>query len=255
YAQNNVIQASEAVVGDVDGDRLLEVVFGTYDPDNGNTGPVGIWILEHDGTPKGGHPLSVEAPGIVAPPQLTDFDQDGKLEIVAANRKGWIYVWDTPAAIDLNLLPWPMGRHDAHRTGRYGNEALLSFNKSANRVSAEEGETLTYTIQLQRNFDPITGTVQIEDTIPNHLSFKSGSLIASSGTPDESQAPILRWVGNLSDTATVELTYVVTVPTNQTVAVANTSEADIDGSPIVSSTFTVILNPEMAHLPVIFKSP
>ena len=119
YAQGKKIHTSETVIGDVDGDGWNEVVFGTFDINYGNVGPVGVYILDHNGSPKPGTPLWVAAPGISSSPALGDLDGDGLIEIAAATYSGWMYVWDAPGQALPGRLPWPMARHDLQRTGRY----------------------------------------------------------------------------------------------------------------------------------------
>jgi hypothetical protein len=116
YAQGQWIYSSEPVIGDVDNDGRFEVLFGTYDPNNGSAGPVGLWILEHDGKVKAGAPLSVQAPGIMAAPTLADLNMDTRLDIVAVSRAGMVYVWNTGAPILPNRLPWPVARQNNRRT-------------------------------------------------------------------------------------------------------------------------------------------
>ena len=125
YAQGNQIHSSEAVIGDVDGDGWNEVVFGTFDVNLGSTGPVGVYILDHNGSPKPGTPLWVAAPGISSSPALGDLDGDGLIEIAAATYSGWMYVWDAPGQALSDRLPWPMARHDLQRTGLYVDPIFL----------------------------------------------------------------------------------------------------------------------------------
>ena len=125
YAQGKNIHTSETVIGDVDGDGWNEVVFGTFDINYGNVGPVGVYILDHNGSPKPGTPLWVAAPGISSSPALGDLDGDGLIEIAAATYSGWMYVWDAPGQALSDRLPWPMARHDLQRTGLYVDPIFL----------------------------------------------------------------------------------------------------------------------------------
>ena len=126
YARGQVIYGSEPVIGDVDDDGFNEIMFGTYDPLAGAAGPVGLWILEHDGAAKGGAPLPVAAPGIMAAPTLADLNGDGRLDIVAAGRAGVIYAWDTGSPVRPRRLPWPVARRDARRTAAFDTAAVRS---------------------------------------------------------------------------------------------------------------------------------
>ena len=53
-----------------------------------------------------------------AGPAVGDVDGDGKLEVVAVTREGYLWVWDTPTAAD-GLVEWGSFRHDARNSGRY----------------------------------------------------------------------------------------------------------------------------------------
>jgi len=55
------------------------VLFGTYDPSNGSAGPVGLWILEHDGAVKQAPRYPLKG-GIMAAPTLADLDGDKQLD-------------------------------------------------------------------------------------------------------------------------------------------------------------------------------
>lgn len=121
YTQGAVLFATEPVIGDVDGDDALEVVFSTYVPiqDNDWDGPVGVWGLESDGTVMQGFPLPLSTPGARGSPALADLDRDGDLEILVAARTGEVFVWDTTTPYTPAQLPWPTGRHDLRRSGTY----------------------------------------------------------------------------------------------------------------------------------------
>jgi FG-GAP-like repeat len=130
YAQGQMIWSSEPVIGDVDNDGHNEVVFGTYDPLNGTAAPVGLWILEDDGTVKAGMPLAVERPGIAAAPTLADLNGDGMLDIIAASRNGTIYAWNTGASFDSARLPWPVARLNLQRTAAIPNRTAAAPPRS-----------------------------------------------------------------------------------------------------------------------------
>jgi uncharacterized repeat protein (TIGR01451 family) len=265
YAQGGIFFASEPVIGDVDGDGLNEVVFGTFDPQYSSTGPVGLWILENDGSPKTGlSSPSLTVPentyGIAAAPTLADVDDDGYLEIVAATiNRGQIYVWDTPAPYDPTRLPWPTSRHDNQRTAffvdNHPKPDLQGSVKTAYFSDANQGDTITYELSLVRAGSPLTDTVWVTDVIPAGLSYIPHTLAATHGTADDTLAPALRWTGLLSDTALVEITYAVSVTTSSTVLITNSADinAGIAGQLIRSAT--VILNGWKTYFPVINRSP
>jgi hypothetical protein len=110
------------------------VLFGTYDPNNGSAGPVGLWILEHDGKVKSGAPLAVQAPGIMAAPTLADLNKDSLLDIVAVSRTGTLYAWNTGSPV--RGLPWPAARKNIQRTA-YMPPPLVSAAQAASLPTAD----------------------------------------------------------------------------------------------------------------------
>jgi hypothetical protein len=55
---------------------------------------------------------------LLASPAVGDVDGDGRAEVVAVTRDGFLYVWDTPARPHARG-GWPSFRHDARNTGRF----------------------------------------------------------------------------------------------------------------------------------------
>ena len=254
FAQGElIIYASEPVIGDIDDDGLNEVIFGTYDPLYGTTGPVGLWILENDGSVKAGSPLPVGTPGILSPPTLADLDGDGDLDIVATTSVGVTYVWDTPAPFDPTRLPWPTARHDIQRTAFFVPNLAPSI-KTTSVSAADQGEMITYTIALVRTGPPLTSTVRVTDVIPTGLSYISGTLNATHGVPDDSLAPTLRWTGLLSDTALVEITYVVSVTESSAASIINSATINAGTAGQLTRSASVIVNGRKLYLPVVYRS-
>lgn len=227
YAQGKLIYASEPVIGDVDDDGKLEVVFGTYDPTVTTVGPVGLWILEHDGSVKAGYPLPVEGTGIMAAPALVDLDNDGYLDIVAVSRKGNIYAWDTGTPYRASRLPWPVARHDLQRTAfvdpKSFKPSLTTSAKIARPPVADHGDIINYTLRLVRTGLPLTSTVRVTDVVPSGLRYLPGTLFATHGTIDETDAPTLHWTGLLSDTTTARIGYSVRVLEEDPSAITNSA--------------------------------
>lgn len=252
YAQGSLIHASEPIVGNVDNDSFYEVIFGAHDPNLGNASPVGLWILEHDGSPKAGMPLAVTTPGIMAPPTLGDLDNDGLLEIAAASRTGRIYVWDTPAALNPFRMPWPVARHDIQRTAFF-NDTGFDGQKINLQSGADHGQPITYTIQLIRYDTPLTYLIHITDIIPAGLQYIPGTLTASHGIPDDTLAPTLHWTGRLSDTNQIEISYSTNVVTTDTLLLSNTVTLDSIATGTFTRTAVIISNPKRAYLPILLK--
>lgn len=258
YAGGKVIHASEPVIGDVDGDGLNEIVFGTYDPYGGTVGPVGLYILENNGTPKSGMPLATEAPGLYAAPALADLDKDGKLDIIASSRFGTVYAWATGAAYDPRRLPWPTARQNIQRAAFVDPIAMRpSLSGSSilpNTGYADQGQDIRYTIRLVRTGYPLTDTVHLNDVIPNGLTYVPGSLTATSGSVDAGLVPTLSWTGQLSDTAQVEIGFSVSVIEPFTAVIVNSVEIDGGSAGQLNRSATVLVNGVETYLPIIRKS-
>ncbi len=125
YAQGRRMFASEVVAGDITGDGVFELVFGTYAIDSSAYSAVGIEAITTNGQHLSGFPLHVTAEnagtswGFQAAPTLADIDKDCRVEIVAHSRGGALYAWRTPGIADPAFLPWPTSRHDNTRRAEY----------------------------------------------------------------------------------------------------------------------------------------
>jgi len=131
YAQGRTLFASEVVVGDVNGDGGLDLVFGTYSPDGSANAQAAVHALSADGRPLAGFPLPLTAErgpiwGVRAAPTLTDLDGDCDLEIAAASMGSALYVWDLSAPYYPNRLPWPTSRQNNLRNGDAGGPPLAA---------------------------------------------------------------------------------------------------------------------------------
>lgn len=251
YAQGKEIQASETLIGDVDGDGWNDVVFGTFAVQLGSVGPVGVYILDQNGSPKAGTPLWVASPGISSTPALGDLDSDGLIEIAAAAFSGWVYVWDAPGQALSGRMPWPMARHDLQRTGRYLNpEPDFSHStKTSNNPAPAPGETVTYSIHLIQSGSPINDAIHLTDTLPDGLSYISGSLSATSGQVDDSQAPTLSWSGVLMEASQVTITYSTKVEAGATGMITNTANVDAGSGGYFNRSATIFVNGFSIYLP------
>jgi uncharacterized repeat protein (TIGR01451 family) len=255
YAQGSAVFGSEPVIGDIDDDGNFEIIFGTFDPFHGTAGPVGVWILEHDGTVKQGAPLAVENPGVMSSPMLHDLDSDGDLEIAAITSEGLLYVWDTPGSYDAARLPWPTARQNLQRTAFYaelGPDIRLS-RKTVSEYTPVQGDIITYTVDLRRTGLPLTSTVSVTDTVPSGLEYIPGSLVASQGTPDASLAPTLRWTGLLSDTERVEIVYAVRVTASSPAAIVNSAIIDAGSAGQTTRSALIVTNGIRSYLMLIYK--
>jgi uncharacterized repeat protein (TIGR01451 family) len=251
YAQGQWLYSSEPVIGDVDNDGRFEVLFGTYDPNNGSAGPVGLWILEHDGVVKAGAPLSVQAPGIMAAPTLADLDGDKQLDIVAVSRTGFLYAWDTGTPFQTRRLPWPVARQNIQRTAYVNPLGLSTFIKTVSTPAADQNEIITYQLNLTKAQLLFNDPVQLTDIIPQGLQYVPGSLTATHGTPNDNNAPTLTWSGPLPEATEVRLTYQVKVTTPASLFLVNSALIDFADFGQVRIKAGVIVNPKKHYLPII----
>lgn len=253
YTQGATLFATDPVIGDIDGDGSLEILFGTYVPiqDGGNwDGPVGLWALRSNGTVMPEFPLAIPTPGVRAAPTLADLDGNGDLEILVATREGQIIAWDTSTIYNPVQLPWPTGRHDLNRSATYLQVMpLAASHKSVTPQSLNQGETATFTIHIISN-SPLNNSISLTDTIPSGLSYIPGSLTATSGVALETGG-VIHWSGNLPVTLSVEITYDVTATKAMPQAVHNTAIIDSGSYGILTRTATLYTNFLQTYLPTI----
>lgn len=102
-------------------------------------------------------------------------------------------------------------------------EALRLSKKSPNTRWADPGETITYTIELSNTSTLPVNNLLLTDTLPSGLSYLPGSFISSSGTPNESSAPLLSWTGNVPPLSKVILKYNASVDAQAKGSLNNTA--------------------------------
>ena len=111
------------ILGDYDGDGKMEIFMRTT---------WHITVVDGDGmqltrsSNSSLKPLFDANNPIENNPAVGDIDNDGKLELVAHNTT--LYVWDLPNA--GSKADWPMFKHDAARTGSFG-QPILQVNPNA----------------------------------------------------------------------------------------------------------------------------
>ena len=119
---------------------------------------------------------------------------------------------------------------------------------------AEQGEVITYTIEVRDLEAPPEETISLTDVIPSGLEYVPGSLDASAGTPDDGDAPTLRWSGALGTAPVVTVTYAVTVTASDPAAAINTATMAAPGYDPVEHSWTLLLNPLVVHIPLGLRS-
>jgi uncharacterized repeat protein (TIGR01451 family) len=255
YTQGAILFAGEPVIGDINGDGGLEILFGTYVPELNSIdrdGPVGIWALGSDGSVLPGFPLSIPTPGVRSAPSLADLNGDGKLEIIAATRRGQIFVWDTSAAYNPTRLPWPTGRHDLSRSAEYTLPTPLDASaKTVNALNARQNDILTYTIRITSAV-PIAGSINLTDTLPDGLAFVPGSLSASTGSASETDG-VITWSGAYAGPFTAVISYDATVNTAAIQQIVNTAVIETVSTGVIERSVKIPVNYYLTYSPLIIR--
>ncbi len=107
---------------------------------------------------------------------------------------------------------WWMFARIAGWEGQAPAQADLSPSyKTVSPAYAQAGGRVAYTVVVQSAAGPVTSTLTFHDTLPEDLIYVPGSLSATAGTVNETNAPTLRWSGVLTPTPVVTITYAATV--------------------------------------------
>lgn len=131
---------------------------------------------------------------------------------------------------------------------------LTNSAKLISAVAARSGEVVSYTIVVRNTGGLFPTVVHVTDTLPSSLAYVPGSLTASSGTPDDSAAPTLKWSGVMSTTPVITLTYAVSVATTSAKTITNTALINPGYAPPFARAASVIVNPRYMFLPVILRN-
>lgn len=115
----NDLSESSPVVGDIDGDGSLDVLYGI----GGNEASDFLFAWSAQGEMLSGFPIPI-AGFVRATPTLADFDGNGTLDIALATWDRLIHVWDSGAPFDADLVPWPTFRGNNNRTGVLGQHVV-----------------------------------------------------------------------------------------------------------------------------------
>jgi uncharacterized repeat protein (TIGR01451 family) len=131
---------------------------------------------------------------------------------------------------------------------------LSTSQKFASAFGIDPGETLTYTILIKNTGSLTSATVFLTDRIPAGLSYVSGSLQASTGTPNPTLNPILRWQGSLPPTNIVTVTYQVTASGAITGLLINQAVITSAVSVPITRTYPIFVpRPSPFYFPLFYK--
>ncbi len=109
----NLSEASP-VVGDIDGDAQLDVVWGTGG--GSDSAPSFLYAWGKDGTDIDGFPIFLSGFDR-STATLCDLDGNGTVNIALASWDKLIHVWDMGTPYNPNRMPWPTFRGNVHRDG------------------------------------------------------------------------------------------------------------------------------------------
>jgi hypothetical protein len=114
--------ASEALIADLNGDGVPEIIFNTFtsgEPREPEM-PAHLIILDNKGNEL--HKIEIFGRGSMAAPTISDLDNDGQPELLLSlkdtlgGNDGGVQIWDLPGA-STNCLLWPTGRGNYLRQG------------------------------------------------------------------------------------------------------------------------------------------
>ena len=140
------------------------------------------------------------------------------------------------------------------RLAGWGSEPLTGPQKTASPRGVDYDDAVTYTIVLQNLGVPTTATVDLTDIVPEGLAYVPGTLDATSGVPDDTDAPTLRWSGTLEAGPVITITYDATVATYESEAITNSAVIASAGYGPVTVTATILANPHRHYLPVVLTN-
>jgi uncharacterized repeat protein (TIGR01451 family) len=125
-------------------------------------------------------------------------------------------------------------------------------SKNASSLTGHQGETITYTLNVNNVVFTMTVPITVADQLPVGLAL-TGSLCASSaGNAPVCSGRQINWNGTLSPSATIAIWYTAQITTTQPAALTN--QMVVTGMDTVyTRTLTVIANPRTVYLPVVLR--
>ena len=119
--------------------------------------------------------------------------------------------------------------------------------KTVSTDTVSSGQRVTYTVVIRGLQAPLTATVSMTDDLPTGLTYVPGSLQASAGTADETQAPRLGWSGVLTPTPVVTVTYAVTVTGAVSQVITNSAVIAVPGHQTITRSATIRIVPRFGR--------
>ncbi len=126
---------STPIIGDITGDDIPEIIIGSGLEDDR------LYAYDLQGRIILGFPIPAEYP-IPSTPTIANIDSDTNIELLVASDDKKVYVFDLPAGYQPDNYPWPMFRHNVHRTGCY------DYNSPADDLLTAQSES-------KRSFTPL----------------------------------------------------------------------------------------------------
>jgi hypothetical protein len=117
------LSESSPVVGDLDGDGFLDVLWGVGG--GADNLPNYLYAWNRQGELLAGFPILMN--GFVrATPTICDFDGDGNVNVLLASWDRQMHVWDLLAPFDPELVPWPTFAGNVYRNGVFDTRVATS---------------------------------------------------------------------------------------------------------------------------------
>ncbi|MCB2183986.1 MAG: DUF4214 domain-containing protein [Desulfobulbaceae bacterium] len=185
---------SSPVTADLDGDGMLEIVYGTGNYFHDSRGSY-IRVWEHNGESKF---LLTTIGRTFATPLVADIDNDGNMEIVAATLEGYLYGWDNTGsqifATQTRTIPAVTGNPifgapiavDLDDDGKL--EIIVSQGAQLVIVDSE-GTQITQSDSTEYIFEMFKGAAAAKDIDGDYKI----DLISGGNTSSKDQAVVSRW--------------------------------------------------------------